>query len=336
MIEKMVHGDKVMVQDAADGRMPLITEFISLEEAVSLAEETYLHYKREFMASFGDDADIPEKSKRWQRSSRELLRWAGTLFNVCRDDPEKQEKARALMDKVSKDSMLRFANLAKHVTNKITKEPVNQTQRDRLDNAVYSCGAFVRDALATQNRYNELFEKGEIYTSAEMQGEAAASARVAEFREKVLPPGTIYTPGRVIPPYIVPEGQRVPYHPDPYEVYKSQPVDAYEWDEELEEIVLKKDYVSPDGLVDHESVLYDTENMTCTMKYRGGTPVTWNWWKAKDLSDLPEKGSWTAEYLSRAYWQMLWDKTPGVLKHTEADEEVPEYNRIPSGSVNSV
>ena len=327
--EKNVHGDLVRVKDAPEGSIPLITKFIPLEEALKYAEETYLHYKREFMNSCADDADLLDKSKRWQRASRELMRWAGSLFNVNKDNQKKQEYAQALMDKITKDSSLRFANVHVHVQHEIAKEPGNQTKRDRLETAEFSSGGFLRSAVATQQCYQELFEKGQVYTNVEMRGEAAASKRVHDLREKVLPKDVIYVPGRVIPPYPVPEGQRVPYHPDPYELYKSQPVDAYEWDEKLGEVVLKEGYVSPDNLIDRDSVQYDPVNMKCTMKYRGGVPVTWDWWKAKDLTDRPERGSWTANYLQRSYRQMLWDLPQGILKFTSVDEEVPEYNRIP-------
>ena len=74
---------------------------------------------------------------------------------------------------------------------------------------------------------------------------------------------------------------------------------------------------------------YDPVNGKCTIKYRGGVPVTWDYWKAKDLSDVPQPGSWLVEYLRRAYLQMLEDEEPGILKHRPEEDEIPPYNVKP-------
>ena len=107
----------------------------------------------------------------------------------------------------------------------------------------------------------------------------------------------------------------MPKEPDPYTLVESQPIDAYVFDRELDEYVIKKGYVSEDGLIDDQSVVIDPKAGKITMKYRGGVPVTWDWWKAKDTGDLPEEGSWAAEYLYREFHQLLDDLQPGILKH---------------------
>ncbi|MBQ6344235.1 MAG: hypothetical protein IJI41_14020, partial [Anaerolineaceae bacterium] len=97
----------------------------------------------------------------------------------------------------------------------------------------------------------------------------------------------------------------------------------------IDEIVIKKGYVSPDGLIDDRSITYDLENGKCTMKYRGGVPVTWDFWKAKGTWDAPDPESWTGEYIYRLYQQQETDEQPGVLKHQSYEDEVQDYDKIP-------
>ena len=93
--------------------------------------------------------------------------------------------------------------------------------------------------------------------------------------------------------------------------------------------MIKPGYVSEDGLIDDQSVVIDPVNNKVTIKFRGGTPVVWDWWKPKDSYDLPEPGSWVEEYLIRSYAQKVADREPRILKHQEYEDEIPEYDRIP-------
>ena len=328
--KRNITGDLMTVKEAAEGHIALVTDYESLDRSMDRAKEKYLRCKQDFFNSWADDADFLTKCKRWQRAANEYLRWAGTVFNVCKDDDEKRQAVRDIMDKITKDSSIRHRNLCIHTEHVTSKEP---DKTDKMDKAEHESAAFLRNAALTQEHFNELYQKGENYVGSEMQAEMEASARTAWFRENLFPKDHILLPGRVIPPYPVPRTQRVPYHPDPYEVYNSQPVDAYEYDEQTDELVLKEGYVSPDGLVDRDSVKYDTQHMKWTMKYRGGVPVTWDWWKPKDLSDIPE--GWAAEYLIREYAQMQEDEVFRILEHRDYEDEVPEYNKIPDGKVKS-
>ena len=331
LIEKNVNGDFTGVKAPAEGHIALITDYSSLNEHLTRAGDKYLQRKREYLNSWVDDPDFLLKHKRWQRASREYIRWAGTLFNANQYNNKDREYAQEIMDKVTKDSSMRHNNILQYTQLKIDQNPGDNKTIDEMDDLEFNSAAFVRCASMTQKRFHDLFEKGENYVSPVMKNERAGAARAAEMREKVLPKDRIYQPGWIIPPYPVPKKQRVPSYPDPYEVYKSQPVEAYEYDYEVDEPVLKEGYVSPDGLVDRNSVVYDRKNGKCTMKYRGGVPVTWDWWKPKDIRDLPPEGSWTEEYLQRHYRQVRMDDEFSILKHKWYEDETQDYNRIPAG-----
>ena len=329
-VEKNINGDVIRVTNEP-GCLSLDTEYLPLEFSVERARQKYLRDKQAYFETPADDPAIERKTKKWQQSAYQYMRWAGTLFNVSREDPEKRQKALDIMDTITKDASLRYQNICKHGDHMVEhadEDKKNSTQ-DEMDEAEYSAASFMRNAVCTQDRFQELFKKNGTYEASEFQKNVEASAFMAELREKVFPRDHIYLPGRIIPPYTVPRNERVPYKPDPYELAKNQPVEAYEFDRELDEVVIKKGYVSEDGLIDDESIKYDMENMTCTMKYRGGVPVTWNLWKAKDTFDVPAPDSWVTEYVIRSYRQRQEDQALGILKHRREDDEIPPYNVKP-------
>ena len=330
MIEKNINGDLVPVNAGGDGHIPLITDYASVKKHVEESQDRYLRYKREFFSLTADAENLLTVAKHWQRASHDYITWAGTLFNTSKET-EVREEALQIMDKICKDSSLRHENILMHTSYKRSLDP-NNTSNEKLDEAEYSSSAFLRNVIKTQKKFYELSLQGENYESAVMRAEIEASAHAAEMREKVLPKDRFYTPGRVYPPHRVPEGERVPYHPDVYDVYKSQPAEAYEYDYVQEEPVLKEGYVSPDGLVDRDSVIYDREKGKVTMKYRGGVPVTWEWWKPKGITDLPEEGSWVLDYQRRMYRQLEDDEEFRILHHRVWEDEVADYDRIPPGT----
>ena len=334
MMNTHSNGKPAAVKTEA-GRPSLFVDYISLEDSLKRAEEKYERDRANYFNTLADEPVLPKKSKKWDRSAWDYMRWAGTLFNADISNNAQRKRALEIMDRITKDSGVRHNNAIQHANIMNEKaaasgdEKVIEETEEKMDKAEMESGSFFRNAILTQVRFNKLFEKGEGYASSKHEKEAEASARVAEMREKYYPTDHIYLPGRIIPPHPVPWGERVPTYPDPYVLAKSQPVDAYEFDETIDEIVIKKGYVSPDGLIDERSVTYDLENGKCTMKYRGGVPVTWDFWKAKGTWDAPDPESWTGEYIYRLYQQQEADEQPGVLKHQSYEDEVQDYDKIP-------
>ena len=317
------------------GRPSLRADYISLEASLKQAEEKYERDRADYFNTLADEPVLIKKCKRWARSAYDYMRWAGTLFNADITNNALRKRAMEIMDRITKESGVRHNNTIFHakLMNEqaaASNDPEKITEvEEKMDKAEMESGAFYRNAILTQIRFTNLFEKGEGYVSTKQEKESAAAARVAEMREKLFPKDHIYLPGRIIPPHPVPWGERVPPYPDPYFLAKSQPVDAYEFNEEVDEIVIKKGYVSPDGLIDDQSVTYDLENGTCTMKYRGGVPVTWDFWKARGTWDAPDPESWTGEYIYRYYRQQEADAAPGILKHQQYEDEIQDYDKIP-------
>lgn len=333
MVTKNSAGGPVQVK-SEPGRPMLDTDFMDIAEALDWAKSKYERDRDDYFNTLPDEPAMEAKSKRWQRSAYELMRWAGTSFNHANGNEDQRKEALDIMDRVTKDSSIRLKNMIKHTGLMIDAEKKKeqtpealQAFKDLMDQKEYETSSFFRNAVKTHSAFIDHFLKGDNYVN-KVEVEAAQFAD--DLRKQVLPKDRVYIPGRIIPPYPVPEGQRVPRKPDPYIIYKSQPVEAYEFDYEEEEIVLKEDYVSPDGLVDRDSVKFDRKNKKCTMKYRGGVPVTWDYWKADTTADMPEAGSWAEDYIYREYWQTAADEELGVLiRRPEEYEDTPPYNIKP-------
>ena len=336
MITKRCVGTDVQVKTDPSHVM-LDVDYDSLENSFKRAEERYNRERANYFNTYADEAILISKSKRWQRAAFDYMRWAETLFNNSEKDSEQRLLAMDIMDRITKESSVRYKNICKHVdimSENISGLPQDEKEKelDKLERAEYDCSSCYRNMIATQKRFIDLFQKGENYISPVQQGEIEAAARTAAMREKYYPKDHVYLAGRIIPPHRTPMKERVPELPEPYVDAENQPIDAYVWNEELDEVVIKPGYVSEDGMIDDQSVVIDPEAGAVTMKYRGGEPVTWNWWKPKDTTDLPEPGSWTEEYLKRSYRQFLEDNEFGVLKHRPYEDEMPEYNKKPKNN----
>ena len=314
----------------------LDVDYDSLETSLNRAKERNDRCRADYFNTLLDEPELPGKTKRWQRAVHDYLRWIEAIFNVKADDNETRQDLLTLMDRITKEGGVRHHNICRHVdlmTEKISAVDMapetREEELEKLEKAEVECGAFYRSALLTQKHFIDLFQKGECYVSPVQQGEIEAAARVAELRERYFPKDHVYMPGRIIPPHRVPMNERVPDLPEAYIEAENQPIDAYTWDEELDEVVIKPGYVSEDGTIDDQSVVIDPVANKVTIKFRGGTPVVWDWWKPKDTTELPEPGSWVAEYLIRSWRQYVEDQEPGILKHRPGEDEIPEYDRIP-------
>ena len=130
--------------------------------------------------------------------------------------------------------------------------------------------------------------------------------------EAKVPETHMYLPARPFPPVEIPEGVRVPNYPEPYIRMKTTDVEDLVYDLEHDEFIIRPGYVSEDGLIDDQSVVWNWEEGTVAMKFRGGEPEIWPFWKAKDAGDMPK--GWPARYLRRMYLDWIDSLQLGILK----------------------
>ena len=320
-INTKILGVQTPVHVPADPEDALITDYGKYIDFVKQSEEEFNQKLREFFSYDAKDKALEKAAKAWEKAGALLSGYAQSLFNFNKYNNELREYAMDLLDKVTKASMLRAQNMKKHRDRIMAADPNNKTEEERLTKITQEAEGSLIRAANTQSRYIDLFEKGECYEAAKHQEEAELSARAAELR-KLIPEGHIHIPGRIYPPIPIPIEERVPFAPAPYREYKEQPPEAYTYDTELDEFVIKPDYVSPDGRIDSQSVIWDRKNHQVIMKFRGGEPIIWPEWKATWLGDLPAEDSWCWEYLGRLGIQMREDEQQKMFQRRPSEDEV--------------
>ena len=326
----LILGHQTPVTAPEDPETAPVTGYGDYLDAVKEQEEEFFRLQEAFFAISLDDERILRAAKRWEECGVILAGYAGTLFNKDQYNNAQREYARKLFDLVTKASAIRRNNIAKYRRLMMKKQDLSEKEEDKLTKAKYDADRALIRAVNTQARYRDLFEKGEILNNSQLRKDIECSIIAKRERDR-MPEGTIHMPGKIYPPIPIPRGERVPEWPEPYQMMKSLPPEVKVYDPELDELVLPPGYVSPDGLIDDQSVIRDREHGEVIIKFRGGEPVVWKEWKARGTWDVPDPNSWFAEYFLRLMDQIEEDKRVGILEPWPYERETEEYNRIPDG-----
>ena len=313
MMETKFLGCDLQIPQPEDPEDAVIPDYGNYLYYVKQAEEDFVKKMREFFNHTLKDKTIEKSAREWEKAGAILAGYATTMFNVCKDNDELRKYALDMLDKVTKSAGARVMNLTKRRERVMAENPDDKDEEARLTKVKQDADAGLIRAINTQNRYKDLYEKGESLETSRQQEEAELSAEAEELR-KMIPAGHLHIPGRIYPPIPIPAGKRVPYAPKPYQLYREQPVEAYTFDTELDEFVIKPGYVSADGLIDDQSVIRDRANHRVIMKFRGGEPIIWEEWKATWAGDIPDEDSWMWEYYGRLGYQMREDQEMRIFE----------------------
>ena len=289
--------------EPADPSLALAVDHAALEDHFTRAAEQYDKDREAYLQLTADDTSLPAKSKKWQRSARKLAGWAQTWFMVYSDNDEEKQAALDILERITQESGLRSKNLWKHIDLMKEKDPGSAENLEKEEEAA---DLFYRRAIRTQLHYADLYEKGTVFTPAEI--ELAETAEVSAYLAKVVhkyPEDRIFTRAAIFPMERVPLDRPVQDIPDAYTRVKFLDPDVLEYDPAVDELVPVKGYVSEDGLIDERSVVWHPETMTVEIGYRGQPKETWRYWKPKDSGDMYDPDSWCGEYQMRAYRQSL-------------------------------
>ena len=292
---KMILGVETPVAAAGDPADRMLTDYSSelYLDTVRKQEERFAEKQKAFFAHTLREGDALRTAARaWAKAGTLLAGYAGSLFNYDPDNAELRNYAMDLLDKVSKGSLMRTRNLSASLDRLKETELSDIHILDRMENALDLSQAELIRSVNTFARYRGMYERGEVLAASKMEGRKQLAADTEALRN-LIPAGTIHMPGRIYPPVpIPPSGDPVPDVPKAYQLYKKQPPEAYEYDEKLDELVLKQGYVSPDGLVDAHSVVPDREHGVVYITLRGSDHTdVWREWKPKTPRDVLEPGS---------------------------------------------
>ncbi len=297
----------------ADGGTPVSVEFGSLDKFIDMASDRYVADREDYLNTSAADPALLAKTKKWQRSARQLISWAETWFFTHPNNSDEQNFALDLLDRISKESGMRLLNIAAQERIVKKNDPENINRLSDIDEAYCSADFFLRSAVTTQQHFIDRYTRGDSFVSFEEQEER----KVAPYFEqivKLLPVDRIYSRGIIFPPARIPAGEPVPESPEVFNRVKFLPVEDLVYDPVIDELVPRPGYVSEDGKIDDKSVIWHPETMTVEMGYVGEEKVVWSYWKPKDVTDLFEEDSWVAEYLAREYDQWIQNGEQGLFR----------------------
>ena len=304
------------------------SDFDTYEARLAEAERDYREACEDYEASDPSQESIMDAAETVELAAKELIARALVMFHMFPTTEENKQRARMILDKITKDANKReqtCCNLYRHIrkTQPEKKEKINSLLRKKFKRM-----KFLDRCMRTQSYYDKKSMEGSDHADPIHKIEAEQSAK-AERTRRCIPEGHRWLPPRIFPHDPIPEGLPVPTPPQPYMRVEAMEAAEKVFDTEHDNFVLAPDYISEDGLIDGESVVWDYVNNKVTMKYRGGVPVTWDFWQPKDTFDVLGPNDWCVQYMQRAWAQEYEALLPGLFKRRAWEREIPEYDRIP-------
>ena len=284
-------------------RMAPVTDFGSFEDYLKTAGEIYAECEEDFMAADVSEESFPKVCEKWAAASRTMIMAAGALFGRFPSDQENKARALEIFGRCTRDSGIRAKNLKLHYDLMKQDEELAPRKLEKKQRQLLEGLNFYFKAENTKNLYAKRYVSDPDYVSPEYRMEYEQGPVAKQYRSMV-PEGHIFMPARPFPPLRLPDWQKgVPYPPAPFIRWKNLPPQDFVYDSEHDEFVLPEGYLSEDGTIDDRSVVFNWEERTVTMKFVGGEPVTWPFWKPKDVTEAPQKGAWYWDYYRTLYRQ---------------------------------
>ena len=290
---------------ASSFRIAPVTALGSFEDYVEDMEALCAGCEEEFLAADVRSDDFPKTCEKWAAASRALIMAAGALFGKYPADQNNKARALEMFGRCVEGSGIRAKNLKLHYilvqqNEETASEKLDQKYRQMLEGYKF----FFR-AENTRLLYLRRYVTDPDYVSPEYRMEYEQGP-IAKVYRSMVPEGHIFMPARPYPPVRTPDWQNgVPYPPEPFCRWKNLPPEDFIYDAEHDEFVLPEGYLSEDGTIDDKSVVFDWENRTVTMKFVDGEPVTWPFWKPKDVREAPQRGTWYWDYYQVLYRQVI-------------------------------
>ena len=290
-----------------------ITDFDSYDERLEEALADYDEVCNAFRATDPNKRIIMKAAEEAERVAKMLTARVSVIFYMSTAPVEMRMKAREILDKISKDANARERTCSQYYHAVAEKYPEKTDYLADLKLEKLARMSFLNRAMKTQCHYeNDGIKKNDRKTAQENADRRNAAA--AERIRSRVPEDRMFMPPRIFPHDPVPEGYPVPGFPEPYRRVENVDIDHKVYDLEHDNFVLEPGYVSEDGMIDDQSVIWDYENNKVIMKFRGGEPIVWDFWKPKDTADVLSPEHWCYQYLRRYYWQLEEAEEPGLFR----------------------
>ena len=217
-------------------------------------EKIYDRLQNEYMSMDVRDEKFPKKIAECEDACRTLIMTGAALFGRHDATYETKEKALEILDRCRKDSGVRVKNLELHLELAEKDQKLDPDQTLKLIRELLRSHRFHLRAYNTQQQYLKKYVTDPNYMTPELREEKEVSAIFAE-QFKRIPKGHHFLPARPFPPMRIPEGEEVPYPPEPFCVWKDLPIEDFIYDEDHDEFVLPKGYVNEEMRIDDQSVV---------------------------------------------------------------------------------
>ena len=318
----------------SEDKIMLAEGYRTYENYLERALAIYNRAKAYFHTLSANDRELLKAAERWKRAAVQLERWAGSFFNKRDGSSGDKIRAMELMDMISKDSAERSTNVSRYYDLLEEAEPDNAAALEEAEKADLTHLDVLRKMLNTQDSYAGRLESGDAGMTVERQAEREYSGKIRDTYSRI-PGGHTYRPGYVYPPERIPEDEPVCAMPKVVEMVEKVPLSEKVYDEKLDEFVLKPGYVSEDGLIDADSLVYHPETEEVEFGFAGGKRTRWKYWKAGDDRDFPEPGSWVLDFYRRWYARFVMVRRWGLLERQPYEDGMPEYDVPPEGDPES-
>jgi hypothetical protein len=311
------------------GMLVHINDYDDFDARLEEAEADYDHAVALYKKTDPNKEEIMKAAAFVEDAAKILIARALVAFHMYPASPEHMKKAQIILDRMTKD-----ANCRERTCSQYCHE--QQKSIEGLNDRLYKLYKekqkrmqFLNRCMQTQSVYDKRAAEGKGGAGSQYEKEKKASERYAKIRS-FLPKGAVLRPPRIFPHDPIPEGMPVPMRPAAYDRVKDledSGLMVYDWEHRM--LTLPPDYISEDGLIDAESVVWDWKNRTCTMKYRGGVPVTWDFIQLFENWEVPDPDTWGVQYQNRLFDQVCRAQRPGLFVRKIGEGEIPEYDRIP-------
>ena len=326
--EMVIVGEPAEVFEPEAGMLSHVTDFDSFAVRVKEAEADYNEARNEYFRTDPNTEEIMKAAEMAEEAGRELISRALTVFHMYKASPEDKLTAVRILDRMSKEASIRERTCSRYYRRMQQEKPDSKVWLRRLFREKLKRMRFLDRCARTQSVYSRRMAECENSGTSETELDRKAAAK-AERTRACIPEGGRFCPPRIFPHDPIPEGQPVPLAPDPYRRFKKMEAKDLVFSMEHCNFELPEGYISEDGLIDSESVVWDYENRKVTMKYRGGVPVTWDFKQYIDRRDVPKPDEWITRYYRRLWDQERNDDPYELFRHRPRDEEAADYNRIP-------
>ncbi len=326
--EMIIAGEPTEVFEPDAGMLTHLTDFDSFADRLTEAETDYNDTRAAFFRTDPNTEDIMKAAEIAEAAAKALISRALTAFHMYNAGREDKMSALKILDRMTKESSIREQTCCRYYHDMRKKPDTGKKWLWGLFREKLKRMKFLDRCVRTQSSYNK--RMSEDKNSGSSGNELAEKlATKAERTRACIPEGGRFCPPRIFPHDPIPEGEPVPIAPDPYRRFKKMEAKDLVFNMEHFNFELPPDYVSEDGLIDSESVVWDYENSKVTMKYRGGVPVTWDFKQYIDPRDVPKPDEWILQYHLRLFEQEKNVDPYELFRHHPRDEEIPDYNRIP-------